>query len=98
MNTKEYINGQLISTKSNFRDFSSLKDYVNYKVSLLNNNRYKAFDGDISEFSSRVARGGYATSPNYKEALDRVIRSIKTGGIIKFGNGSAKDAKDWLHN
>lgn len=92
--TREVINGQNVYINDSFRDFNSLEDYANYKVNLLNNNRYKAFSGDISEFASRVHRGGYATDPNYSKILNQVIASVKHGG--KFQEGGIIEGKEWL--
>ena len=73
-------------TKSKFRKFNSLDDYVNYKIDLLSGKRYQAFTGDPSQFYSRVKAGGYATDPNYVEKLINVynssILSAKQGGNI----------------
>ena len=73
-------------TKSKFRRFNSLDDYVNYKISLLSGKRYQAFTGDPSQFYSRVKDGGYATDPNYVEKLTNIynssILSAKQGGNI----------------
>lgn len=96
-NTREVINGKDVYIDDSFRDFSSLEDYARYKVNLLNNSRYKAFSGDISEFASRVHRGGYATDPRYTEVLNKVIQSAKHGGVLKFQNGG-EVAKTWLKN
>ena len=82
--TREVINGKDVYINDSFRDFDSLEDYAKYKISLLNNNRYKAFTGDISGFADRVFRGGYATDPKYADTLKRVIASAKHGGILKF--------------
>lgn len=81
--TREVINGKDVYINDSFRDFDSLEDYAKYKISLLNNNRYKAFTGDISGFADRVFRGGYATDPKYADTLKRVIASAKHGGILK---------------
>lgn len=62
-------------------------------MQLLNSNRYKAFSGPIQEFANRVYKGGYATAPNYVEALNRVIASAKNGGILKFQAGGAGEIK-----
>lgn len=98
--TREVINGKDVYINDSFRDFDSLEDYAKYKISLLNNNRYKAFTGDISGFADRVFRGGYATDPNYAETLKRVIASAKHGGILKFqagGTGELRpDNRSWL--
>lgn len=85
--TREVINGKDVYINDSFRDFDSLEDYAKYKISLLNNNRYKAFTGDISGFADRVFRGGYATDPKYADTLKRVIASAKHGGILKFQAG-----------
>ena len=73
-------------TKSKFRKFNSLDDYVNYKIDLLSGKRYQAFTGDPSKFYSRVKAGGYATDPNYVAKLTNIynssIFSAKQGGNI----------------
>ena len=85
--TKEYSSkGGMHKTKSKFRRFNSLDDYVNYKISLLSGKRYQAFTGDPSQFYSRVKDGGYATDPNYVAKLTNMynspIFSAKQGGNI----------------
>ena len=98
--TREVIDGKDVYINDSFRDFASLEDYAKYKISLLNNNRYKAFTGDLSGFADRVSRGGYATDPNYVETLKRVIASAKHGGILKFqagGTGEIRpDNRSWF--
>lgn len=98
--TREVIDGKDVYINDSFRDFASLEDYAKYKISLLNNNRYKAFTGDLSGFADRVSRGGYATDPNYAETLKRVIASVKHGGILKFqagGTGEIRpDNRSWF--
>ena len=85
--TKEYSSkGGMHKTKSKFRRFNSLDDYVNYKISLLSGKRYQAFTGDPSQFYSRIKAGGYATDPNYVEKLLNIynssILSAKQGGNL----------------
>ena len=85
--TKEYSSKRgMHKTKSKFRRFNSLDDYVNYKISLLSGKRYQAFTGDPSQFYSRVKDGGYATDPNYVAKLTNMynspIFSAKQGGNI----------------
>lgn len=84
--TREVINGKDVYINDSFRDFSSLEEYARYKVNLLNNSRYRAFDGGVSDFSRRVAAGGYATDPRYRDVLEKFIRSVKKGGKIFKGN------------
>ena len=85
--TKEFdSNKGMHKTKSKFRKFSSLDEYVNYKIDLLNGKRYQAFIGDPSQFYHRVKAGGYATDPNYVAKLTNMynssILSVKQGGNI----------------
>lgn len=85
--TKEHsVERGMHKTKSKFRRFNSLDDYVNYKISLLSGKRYQAFTGDPSQFYSRVKDGGYATDPNYVVKLTNMynspIFSVKQGGNI----------------
>ena len=85
--TKEYNskNG-MHKTKSKFRKFNSLNDYVNYKIDLLSGKRYQAFTGDPTQFYHRIKAGGYATDPNYVAKLTNMynnpIFSAKQGGNI----------------
>ena len=85
--TKEHsVEKGMHKTKSKFRRFNSLDDYVNYKISLLSGKRYQAFTGDPSQFYSRVKNGGYATDPDYVAKLTNMynspIFSAKQGGNI----------------
>ena len=85
--TKEYDSKKgMHTTKSKFRKFDSLDDYVNYKIDLLSKKRYQAFTGDPSQFYYRVKAGGYATDPNYIAKLTNMynssILSAKQGGNI----------------
>lgn len=83
MKTREVEGGKDVYKDQEFRNFASLEDYAKYKVNLLDSKKYKAFDGGLEDFSRRISAGGYATDPMYKEVLDRVIRSVKKGGILK---------------
>ena len=85
--TKEYSAGKgMHKTKSKFRKFNSLDEYVNYKISLLSGKRYQAFTGDPTQFYHRIKAGGYATDPNYVEKLLNIynssILSAKQGGNL----------------
>ena len=83
LKTREVVDGEDEYPYQMFRNFVSLEDYARYKVNLLNGSRYRAFDGGLEDFSRRVSAGGYATDPRYKEVLDRVIRSVRRGGILR---------------
>lgn len=92
LKTREVVDGKDEYPYQMFRDFASLEDYAEYKVNLLNGKRYKAFDGGLEDFSRRVSVGGYATDPKYKDVLDRIIRSVRNGGILKFKSGGQSEA------
>lgn len=55
-----------------FRNYDTLDDYINNKIDLLSGRRYRAFNGDISGFYSRVKAGGYAGDPNYVAHLNKL--------------------------
>lgn len=90
--TREVVNEKDIFINQEFKDFASLEDYAKYKINLLNSKRYKAFDGGLEDFSRRVSAGGYATDPKYKDVLDKVIRSVRKGGILKAQHGVLLDS------
>lgn len=96
--TREVINGKDVYINDSFRDFNSLEDYANFKIDLLNSNRYNAFSGNISEFADRVQKGGYATDPNYSRTLNKVIATAKYGGTLKLQLGGVVQGKQWVKN
>lgn len=62
-----------------FRNYDSIDDYVNAKISLLNGKRYNAFadnTDDARTFYSRIVKGGYAEDPNYLTKILRVYNSV----------------------
>lgn len=85
--TKEFDSKKgMHKIKAKFRKFSSLDEYVNYKIDLLSGKRYQAFTGDPSQFYHRVKAGGYATDPDYVAKLTNMynssILSVKQGGTL----------------
>lgn len=68
-------NGKPITQK--FRNFDSLDDFIRYKVALLSNKRYHAFDGDIEQVYDRIKAGGYATAKNYVNSLKKLYEQYK---------------------
>ena len=85
--TKEFDSKKgMHKIKAKFRKFSSLDDYVNYKIDLLSGKRYQAFTGDPSQFYHRIKAGGYATDPDYVAKLTNMynssILSVKQGGTL----------------
>lgn len=74
--TREVRNGKDVYIEDEFRNFKDFEDYAKFHVGLLNNMNYQAFTGD---FISNVVRGGYATDPKYKKALQNIYNQIKHG-------------------
>ena len=90
----EFIDGEWEDINQTFKNYSNIKEYINDKIDLLSKRRYDVFNHPVTEFVSRVTSGGYATAPNYAEVLNRVIASMRNGGILKFEKGG----KEYLEN
>lgn len=72
--TREVINGKSVNMNQSFRNFNSYEDYAKYKINMLNNKRYHAFDG--GDIVNNIVKGGYATDPNYGNVLRSIINQI----------------------
>ena len=90
----EFLNGKWENQKQTFKNYNSIREFVNDKIDLLSKKRYDVFSHPVTEFVSRVTSGGYATAPNYAEVLNSVISSMRKGGILKFEKGG----KEYLDN
>lgn len=90
----EFIDGEWEDVNQTFKNYSNIRGYINDKIDLLSKKRYDVFNHPVTEFVSRVTSGGYATAPNYAEVLNRVIASMRNGGILKFEKGG----KEYLDN
>lgn len=75
--TKEWDGSKMISVTDSFRDFNDLKDYINYKIDLVGNNRYNVFAYSPEEYFERMKAGGYATDPNYVSKLNSVLQTVR---------------------
>lgn len=81
--TSEYINGVKTTVYDSFRDFASIQDYCNYKVSLLSNNRYNAFSqvpsSEPGRFLRHINDSGYSTSPSntYVPYIMGIYKTVK---------------------
>ena len=75
----EFLNGKWENQKQTFKNYNSIREFVNDKIDLLSKKRYDVFNHPITEFVSRVTSGGYATAPNYAEVLNGVIASMRKG-------------------
>lgn len=81
--TSEYINGVKTTVYDSFRDFTSIQDYCNYKVSLLSSGRYNAFSqvpsSEPSRFLRHINDSGYSTSPSntYVPYIMGIYKTVK---------------------
>lgn len=79
-NTKEFIEGKMVSTSQPFKRFNSIDDYVNYKINLVNNN-WHVLSYDSDKYFSLIVSGKkkYATDPNYTSKLINLHKQVWNG-------------------
>jgi flagellum-specific peptidoglycan hydrolase FlgJ len=66
----------MVQTRSEFRNFTNLEDYVNFKIDFVGRSRYDVFSHSPNEYIDRVAAGGYATDPNYAGKVKNILSEI----------------------
>ena len=98
--TKEFINGQWITIKAGFIDFSDLQTCVSYLV----DRWYKDFDGyvGVNKATSRndcarlLVKEGYATDPDYSTKLIQIMdRQLQNIGEKKDVDPHASNFTPW---
>jgi len=79
--TTEYVNGAALTTRERFRAYpdaaSAFQDYARV---LLDNPRYRGAlntGNDAQAFAQGLARGGYATDPDYASKLARIASKLQ---------------------
>jgi flagellar protein FlgJ len=79
--TTEYVNGAALTTRERFRAYpdaaSAFQDYARV---LLDNPRYRGAlntGNDAQAFAQGLARGGYATDPDYASKLARIAGKLQ---------------------
>jgi flagellar protein FlgJ len=91
--TTEYSQGTAHGSVQPFRAYSSVEQGVNDYVTLLQRNaRYGQALGtgaDVSAFASGLARGGYATDPDYAQKLAATAASVQA---LRAANGATSGA------
>jgi flagellar protein FlgJ len=79
--TTEVVNGRASVAPASFRSYGSLEQGVNDYVALLQrSSRYQQALGsgaDVSAFANGLARGGYATDPDYVQKLQATTQAVK---------------------
>ncbi len=87
--TTEFRNGAPVSLAQPFRAYSSVEQGVNDYVTLLQRSaRYQQALGtgsDVGAFANGLARGGYATDPDYVQKLQATaasVQALRPGGAV----------------
>lgn len=77
--TTEYIDGQPQKRVEKFRAYDSLEDAFADYTSLLQRRYADVMDSgaDASRFAQALARGGYATAPDYARKVTQVVQSVQ---------------------
>lgn len=87
-NTNEVINGRTVSVNDSFRQYGSMADSVQgYVDFLLANPRYREMlqSQGLDAQLAALGRSGYATDPNYANAVGQIARSINLDGVAPAG-------------
>jgi flagellar protein FlgJ len=83
--TTEYTAGAAQRVPQSFRSYASLEQGMQDYVSLLQGNpRYQQALGtgsDVGAFASALARGGYATDPDYARKLCATAADVRALGV-----------------
>ncbi|HEX4376034.1 MAG TPA: flagellar assembly peptidoglycan hydrolase FlgJ [Steroidobacteraceae bacterium] len=79
--TTEVDQGSARTLPQAFRAYDGVQQGVNDYVSLLQSSRYRSArntGSDVAAFANGLARGGYATDPNYVQKLQATAAAVKT--------------------
>lgn len=90
MPTTEYYNGMPKTIQAMFKKYNSFYESMVDHYKVLSLPRYQTYLKDaktIDDFANGIAKGGYATDPNYANQL---LKVIKDNGLDKY---SGKDFK-----
>lgn len=67
-------NGNVI--RQQFRNYNSLEEYIQDKLSILGNNRYDIWSYSPEQLYDRLVVGGYAEDKKYKEKLNNIYNYL----------------------
>jgi flagellum-specific peptidoglycan hydrolase FlgJ len=86
--TREVVNGKNVYQNDDFRKYDSIEDSIKDHLDfLLKNSRYRqagVFNAKtVAEQAAAIKKAGYATDPNYANAVTQVYESVK--GYISKG-------------
>lgn len=96
--TREVLGGQNVYINDKFKDYASLEEGIKGRVDFIKNNKRYTKSGYFSaqtpyEAAAALQRGGYATDPNYANALSKIIKGagfdpMKKDDLQSSGTGS----------
>lgn len=82
--TREFIGGRMQQVRDGFRAYSSPEHSIQDYVGLLKSPRYAGAlntGNDVGAFARGLARGGYATDPDYVNKLTAVAARLKSAAV-----------------
>lgn len=77
--TSEFINGEMITTPQNFKQYNTVREsFLDFGKFLLDNTRYKKALSVKDPFKAihEIAKAGYATDPLYEKKVSTIIKQI----------------------
>lgn len=83
--TTDYVNGKYVRRYQTFRNYTSVRDYCNYVITLLSNKRYNAFNtysaNEPMKFWRHVLDAGYGGGDNagknrYMNSMQKIYNDI----------------------
>lgn len=90
--TTEYVNGQEVAVNADFRKYDNWIESINdHNAFLLENSRYNNLRGctDYMQACQLIQQDGYATDPNYSNALINIIKQYNLQQYDVIEQGSA---------
>jgi len=91
MRTREVFNGKEVYIADKFRKYNSpAESFSDHGMFLVKNKRYaKCFNykNDAEQFAREIQKAGYATDPNYANALIKLIRQYDLTRYDKIATG-----------
>ena len=109
--TTEVLNGRTVRINDKFADYNSLEEGIAARVAFTKQNKRYTKSGYFAartpyEAAQALLRGGYATNPNYANALVKIIKDRKidpmkpvivkpTGGVSSGTPAGVNTREDW---
>jgi peptidoglycan hydrolase FlgJ len=91
--THEYVNGQRVSERADFRAYGSIGESFADYAKLLNNPRYaqaRAAGGDTRQFAQALQKAGYATDPAYAAKINAIAEGATLNRALAALDGNTR--------